>query len=445
MSKRTKILLSMLGLVAALAAPASAAVPQDEAAEEQGAAGEAANDEVNAEEPAEPTHKAGFKRRPPFGGPNTPGGMAEEDDRVKKPAMRLGGFDGALGPWFKWKRRVSEEHGLQISGHYVSLYQGLSDSLEEEDDAASGLFRFNIRWVLNGRQSGDEGAFVITLDHRHAYSALSPADLAGPAGYLGVTGLLLNDFGGAILNLNWTQSFNNGNTGILVGRFDPSDYMNVLGYANPWTAFQNLAVLLDPAVAFPDASWGVGAGTWIQGKWWVLGTVNDANGLATDDLEFFDGGSEFFKQASFGWSPSKDERYLSSVNATLWHVDAREDKGIEKAEGIGLNANWTWNERWMMFARAGFSDGSAAIYNQSATVGFIRHFAFRSDLVGLGVNWGDPPDETLSEQVTVEGFYSFQLAQNLAITPSVQYLKDPAFNPDHDEIWIAGLRLRFTF
>jgi porin len=397
------------------------------------------------EEEAPPTHKAGFKRRGAFAGPNTPQGQLEEDDRVKKPAMRMGGFDGALSPWFHWKRRINEQHGLQLGGQYVSLYQGLSDSLDEEDDAASGLFRVNLRWVLAGRESGNEGALAITVDHRHAYTELSPADLAGPAGYLGITGTLLNDFGGAILNLTWSQALNDGNTGILVGRFDPADYMNVLGYANPWTAFQNLAVLLEPSMAFPDASWGLGGGNWFNEQWWVLATVNDANGLATDSLESFDGGSEFYKQAGFGWSPSKEQRYTHSVNSTLWHVDAREDLGIDSAQGIGLSANWTWNDKWMAFGRMGYSEGAAPIYNNSATAGFIRHFAFRSDLVGLGVNWGDPPDETLSEQITVEGFYRFQLAQNLAITPSVQYLVDPAFNPDYSEVWLLGLRMRFSF
>lgn len=218
-----------------------------------------------------------------------------------------------------------------------------------------------------------------------------------------------------------------------------------LGYANPWTSFQNLAILLEPTLAFPDSSWGIGAGTWFNEQWWALATANDANGLATDDLEFFTGGSEFFTQASFGWSPSKDERYLKSFNSTIWHVDEREDAGIEQAEGIGLSFNWTWDQRWMMFLRAGLSDGTAPIYNRSVSAGFIRHFAYRSDLIGLGINRGDPPDDSLREQITIEAFYRFQLAQNLAITPSVQLLMDPALNPEHDEVWVTGLRLRFTY
>ncbi len=397
------------------------------------------------ESEGQPTHRVGFKRKPAFGGPNSPEGQLEEDDRVKQPLLRWGEFDGALGPWFDWKRRVNEEYGLQLTGHYVSLFQSLSDSIGEEDNAASGLFRLTTRWVLAGRESGNEGALVVTVDHRHPYTELAPAGLAGEAGYLGVTGLLMGDIDAAVIHLHWMQSLNDGKAGLMVGRFDPNDYMNVLGYANPWTAFQNLAILLEPTLAFPDSSWGIGAGTWFKEQWWILGSVNDANGLASDSLEFFAGGAEFFEQVSFGWSPSQGERYLKSLNTTVWHVDEREDAGIDSAEGVGLSFNWTWDQQWMLFLRAGYSDGDAAIYNQSATAGFIRQYKYRSDLYGLGINWGDPPADDLPEQVTIEGFYRFQLAQNLAITPSVQYLLDPAFNPEDSEIWLFGLRLRFIF
>ncbi|MCP3957816.1 MAG: carbohydrate porin [bacterium] len=434
------IVLALLFLTAFLLALPAAA--QEGAGDEEPAQEAAAEEQKPAEEK---THKSGYKRKSAFGGPNSPEGQLEEDDQVKEPALRFPAFDRTMGRWFDWKRRVNEEHGFQMSGHYVSLYQGLSDSLGEEDDAASGLFRLNAKWAFAGRKSGNESALVVTVDHRHAFTELAPGGLAGQAGYLGVTGLLLSDIDGAIINLNVQQAFNDRNTGLIIGRYDPSDYQNVLGYANPWSSFQNLAALLDPTVAFPDSSWGIGAGTWFQEQWWVLGTVNDANGLGTDDLELFVGGAELFKQVSFGWSPSKDERYFKSFNASVWHVDEREKLGIDSAEGVGLNANWTWDDTWMAFFRLGFSDGTAPIYNQSATAGFIRYFAYRSDLFGLALNWGDPPDDSLPEQVTAEAFYRLQIAQNLAVTPSVQYLVDPAFNEVDDAVWLFGLRLRMTY
>ena len=110
---------------------------------------------------------------------------------------------------------------------------------------------------------------------------------------------------------------------------------------------------------------------------------------------------------------------------------------------IGANKT-TDDQRWMGFVRGGWSDGTAPIYNETYSVGFIRKFRRNSDLLGLAINWGDPPDSSLSSQITGEFFYRVQFAQNLAITPSLQLLKNPALNPVHDTVWVWGIRFRLT-
>jgi porin len=41
-------------------------------------------------------------------------------------------------------------------------------------------------------------------------------------------------------------------------------------------------------------------------------------------------------------------------------------------------------------------------------------------------------------------FYRFQLTEQLAITPDIQYLVDPALDPDEDNLWVFGLRARLA-
>jgi porin len=383
--------------------------------------------------------------RPVFGGPTSPEGEIEETDRTRTPAFRFPRVYDRFSPWRDWKQRLNEEHGLQLSAHYSTLYQELSDALGAEDKASAGVFRATGIWTLVGRDTPERGSLVLTIDHRHAFRDVAPADLAGEAGYIGVTGLFYADTDWSVINLNWQQGFNGGRTGLVAGRYDPNDYMNVLGMVNPWTMFSNLASNLDQSVALPDSSWGVGAGHWVSDQWYVLGGINDANGAGTDDLEFFDGGAEFFTYGHVGWSPSKHDRYFKNVHALAWHVDEREDLDIEESHGVAFAANWTFDQRWMPFARLGFSDGAAPIYNESASLGLIRKFVYRSDLAGIAVNWGDPPADALREQTTVETFWRIQFAQNLAITPSIQFLKNPALNLEEDEIWVLGLRTRLTF
>jgi porin len=383
---------------------------------------------------------------PPFGGRNSPAGEVDEADVEIDPAFRFPSIDAAFEPWNEWKRRQNSENGLQLSAHYSTMYQGVSDSLTEDDKASAGVLRATARWTLVGKDTPNHGSLNIMLDHRHGFRDETPAgNTASQAGYIGVTSLFYNDQGFSVINLNWQQAFNDGNTGLIVGRYDPNDYMNVLGYVNPWSIFSNLAVNLDTSIALPDSSWGIGAGHWLNDQVYVLGGINDANGFGSDDLEFFEGGSEFFTFAHIGWTPSKDERYFKNVHVMAWHVDEREDLGIESANGVALAANWTFDDKWMPFARLGFSKGSAPIYNESFTLGIIRKLLYRSDLVGIAANHGSPPDDSLRDQTSIEAFWRFQFSENLAITPSLQLLKDPALNPVDDIVWVFGVRARLTF
>jgi porin len=304
-NRRTRALATVLGVVLVVAPVwAQEAAPQD--AEEATAAEERPVTEDTQGDSGGPGHKSGYEEKPVFGGPSSAQAQLEEDDRVKQPAFRLARFDRVLKPWFDWKRRLHDEHGLQLSGHYVAAWQTVNESLTDEDDAGSGVFRLTGAWEVLDRGTEDTGSIVV--DHRHAYTDVSPANLGGEAGYLGQSGTLLSDVNLVLVELNWKQSFNDRRAGLIVGRFDPTDYMNVLGYANPWTTFQNLALVVDASTAFPDASFDIGGGSWIRDRWYVLGTVNDANGTLTEEFDFFEGGAEFFSQAEVGWSPSKDER-----------------------------------------------------------------------------------------------------------------------------------------
>ena len=394
--------------------------------------------------PPPPSHKAGYRPRAGFGGPNSAEGQLEEDDRVTTPAFRFGLFDRVMEPWFDWKRGVNERTGFQLSGHYVALYQGLSDSLTDEDYAASGLLRLTTKWTLLGKGTNDTGSLVVMFDHRHNFTKIAPPDLGSQAGYIGQTAVLVNDADLVLPNINWQQGFRDGHAGLIVGRFDPNDYINVLGISDPWRAFQNLAIILDASVAFPDTSYGIGGGSYLGESWYVLGTLNDANGTMTD-YGFFDGGAELFSAAEVGWSPTKADRYTKNVNLTFWHVDQRVEAGVDSAHGVALAANWTFDKRLMPFLRAGWSEGLAPIYNRSLTAGIVYALTRRSDLTGIAVNWGDTSDDTLKDQITIEGFYRLQFAQNLALTAGGQLLIDPALNPETDQIWLLSLRARVTF
>jgi len=411
--------------------------------QEGGTTGSAESEDV---EMVDIPHHIGYRNRSlGFGGPNTPQQQLDDDDVVREPIYRFARADEFFKPWFETKKRFNQEHDFQYSFDYNLLSQGISDSIGTEDGATSGVLRAYGTWVLTREDDKDFGRLIYNVNHRHkVFSDIAPAELAGRAGYIGVTGTLFSDVNLVLIDLNWQQSFNDGNTGLIAGRFDPNDYMGVLGYANPWTAFSNVAIILNPSVAFPDGSLGVGGGHRFNDQWYVKGSINDANGVITD-LKAFKGGAEFFKWAEIGWTPAPDQQYLTNIHAVAWHVDERENAGIPSAHGFMLGASKTTDDqRWMGFVRAGWSKGSAPIYNETYSLGVVRRVRRNSDEVGIAVNWGDPPDSSLGSQTTGEFFYRLQLSKGIAITPSVQLLKDPALNPTEDTVWVWGIRFRLT-
>jgi porin len=384
--------------------------------------------------------------RPNLGSPNTPPNLLLEDDATTQPIFRIPGIDEGVQPWYDAKGHIAKEYGLKFGLNYTTLSQKLSDSIGEEDVGSSAILRVYGQWDLVNRGNTNSGRLVFSVDHRHKMGADIPAaDLASQAGYAGITAVMFSDIGLELIDFNWQQALGgDAGGGLIAGRFDPTDYLAVLGYANPWTAFSNVATLLNPSVAFPDASYGVGGGSWLGDQWYVKGAINDANGSLTN-YEFFRDGAEFFKFAELGWSPTRGQRYSENYHVAIWHVDEREKVGIDSARGLMLGANWsTDDERWMWFARAGWSDGDAALYNETYTLGFMRKYRRNSDALGLAVNWGELPQNELRAQTTGELFYRLQLARNLAITPNLQLLKNPALNDEKDTVWVYGLRLRFT-
>ncbi len=103
----------------------------------------------------------------------------------------------------------------------------------------------------------------------------------------------------------------------------------------------------------------------------------------------------------------------------------------------------------MPFLRAGYAEEGGSLMQKSVSAGFSYTPVPNSDKLGFGVNWGEVNEDTwgsgLDDQLTFEMFYYWQLTKVFALTPDVQYLVDPALNPDQDSLWVYGARLRAAF
>jgi len=403
---------------------------------------------ATAQQPADdrPTAgRAGYDDVPTFGGPRSVGVQLRDNDAVREPVFRFDTLQGGLKPWFDTKQRLNRERGLSYAADYQVTGQAVSDSLSATE-ALGGVFRVYGSWTLAGRGTANTGALVAKVENRHAIGTeVPPQNLGLAAGAAAITGTFFSDIGWALTNLYWQQKFAEGRVGLVAGQVDATDYLDLYGMTNPLSSFSNLAFSLNPAIAAPNQGIGAAAGGYLGDKAYVLGGFADANGDATRpgfDSILDDG--ELFKHLEVGWTPSFEQRYLDNVHLMAWHADERKSAGVEDSWGLAFSAARFVDEQWMPFLRAGWSEGNAAIMETSVSVGLGRYVRRRSDLVGLGFNWGRPNGGLRQHQYIAELFYRLQLSPNFALTPDLQLIVEPANNLDTDAIGLVGLRGRLT-
>ena len=393
---------------------------------------------VIAQDAIEP--RAGVDRssqRSSFGGGPTSVAEELEEDRIDLERS-------SLDRWNAWKDSVYDRYGLKFSIENNSLVQGLSSSAIDDDFFAGGNARFFGSWTLLGKDTDNHGSLVFRVDNRHAYTDFDPQGGSIAAGSALPTGSLFSGREWGVVNLQWSQSILDGNGGFVFGLTPADDYFHAYGMANPLTAFSNLAFSIGAEVAIPDTGLGIAGGTMLGENWYWKAGVHDANGSSSDPNLDVIGDWELYKNLELGWTPSKGKLYLKNFHVGAWHADERTEAGVPDSWGVVANASWYFEEsRVMPFIRGGWSDGEAALLDGQVSAGIGKQFRER-DLAGLGVSWGSPSASGLRDQWTGELFYRLQFG-NIAITPSVQLIADPALNPDEDSMIVGGVRARIVF
>ncbi len=126
-------------------------------------------------------------------------------------------------------------------------------------------------------------------------------------------------------------------------------------------------------------------------------------------------------------------------------------KATGNPDGWGANLSWSrqLTDKWMGFVRVGYAKDAGTLLESSLSTGLASQTVPGGNQLGLAFNWGEPNESTwgpgLSSQKTLEAFYRIQPFKELAITPDVQYIRDPALNPDTSSLWVFGLRARLAF
>ncbi len=386
-----------------------------------------------------------------FGGPDAVENTIESDAASKPAAVEERFLDG----WFDWKSGLQKDHAISLGIDYTPVFLRSSENGASGDNSASsGMVRFFGSWDLVGRGTKDTGAVVWKVEHRHKYTDVAPQSFGFDQGYIGLIEPPFSDEGGRWTNFYWRQRLNGGNATVLAGLLDVTDFLNLYSLTSPWTGFMNFAFSTGSQTMFipNDATTGLAGATMLNDNIYVMASIANAYTDPTKPLDTF---SDFFSEREYftsfelGWAPSKDMIFFENAHLTYWHVDESVPAGTPGGWGLAFNYSKSLNDNTLKpFVRGGYAKDGGTLMQKSLGAGFGYNTFGGRDELGVGVNWGQPNENSfgpnLDDQYVIETYYRYQLTQQLAITPDIQLLIDPAQNPNHDRLWVFGLRARLA-
>lgn len=370
------------------------------------------------------------------------------DDVVKQPVFEL----TFLNSYFDFKKDVKKKTGLSFALDYTSLYFGSTSNIGS-GEAGSGIFRFYGAWELVGRKSGNTGALVYKLEHRHKYGTIPVSGLGLDMGYVGMIGPPFNDSGYRTQNLYWRQRLANGRLSIVAGFLDVTDFFDVYGLASPWMHFTNFNFSTGiAAVNVPnDGYLGIGVGGWITKNIYAIAGIADLNGNTAYIFEGFDtffNKNEYFKHIEVGITSAKEYMVLDNIHATFWQRDSSSASGDPSGWGFVLSATKYINQTWFPFARFAYTKDAGSFLQTAFATGVGYQPNPGSHLLSAGYSFGKVNKGTFGvnypTQHTLEVFYRVQLSTRMAITPDVQLIINPALNDQQDAIFLYGIRGRIA-
>jgi porin len=355
--------------------------------------------------------------------------------------------------YFNWKQRIEKEHGVGLGGDYSFAYLKASDS-PGEDNAFGGMYRFFGFWEAFSDGEGNSGTLIWKVEHRHAYgSNIPPGSLGFEIGYAGLVLPPFSDQGTRLTNLYWRQRMKGGNLVFVGGFVDVTDYLDVYMLGSPWTGYFNFTFSTGAAsIPVPNEGLGLALGGYLNENFYMIAGFADSNSdphKPGDGFDTFFNDHEFFEHFEIGWNSTRETAFLNNLHLTLWHADEREAAATPDGWGASISFSRSVSEHWTPFIRAGYAKDGGSLLEKTLSAGFAHQTVPGGNQIGVAYNWGKPNESTwgpdLDDQHTLEAFYRIQLWKEFAVTPDLQYIRNPALNPENNSLWVFGLRARLAF
>ena len=384
----------------------------------------------------------------------TLGGPEQVDNRIaedKDIAETLYGV-GFMYPYNDFKEMLKNSIGLGYGFDYSAAYLQATDTMGW-DNASSGMVRLFLAWDLVNRDNENKGGIIFKVEHRHKYTEIPPVQLSYEVGHAGEQLRPFNNDGFRLTNFYWRQTLLNGKLTFMVGLLDAKDYVDPYALSSPWTGFVNFVFGTGSQITYipNDAALGVAVGGYVTDHIYLMAGLVDAGADPEQpwtSFQTFFTNKGYFKSVEVGFVSRASRYSVDNIHVTCWQSDGSDVTGASAGWGMAFSATWFFGNKWLPFIRGGFARDGGSLYQKSISVGFGYQPIPKGSVLGLGLNWGEPNESTLSkglrQQYTFEMYYRAQITSRFAITPDAQILINPAFYTSADAILLWGFRARLS-
>ena len=362
----------------------------------------------------------------------------------------------------------SAKYRLSSQGLRYSFDQSITMvSLTGTASGASALqyytASFNGKWaVAEAAQSGSAGWISTEVNVQEGLSSASRTQT--PQGNLGSLtdplATVSGPNGGWISELAWQQSLIHGQLVVLGGLVDQSDYLDANTYANNSQGqFMNSALVNSMVLPLPSNNLGVNL-QWQPTDEWYLMFGTGANNQPAGGSPFTAlGFRDWSYLLEFGLTPRNvfglgpGSYRLQPFVAT---VDGRTQTGI----GLNLGQQLGQDSPFAWFGRFGAGGTQVALGGAKCQVatGFAMQAPLKNaglfpslsnDYFGVGFIWSQPSalmaPAAHANEYGVETTYVLQLTPLASIQPDLQFIANPAENPNAGCAVIFQLQLNLTW
>jgi porin len=358
------------------------------------------------------------------------------------------------------KQELYEAHGLKLGFLFAHAFQGLSESLPNQDDfGTSSQANFVGTWEVLDRGEATQGQFYLDIEGRWGYDTTAVTTLGADG--LGSAIWTANPFikydpTFIVRNAYWHQGSREAGWSYRAGKITPDQILQTSAHISPFATFMPLASTGPFSIALADSGWGTAGAWYVNERMTLVGVVSDANADRLDRGDIAEG--DLFKAVELQYKIAPRTSKAGYSKLTVWHTDGSKDgaahNGSLGPSGWGvmgkLEQELSDDGRVIGILRYGKGFDDSALYDQQATAhvllydppvfGDIQH-----DVVGVGLTWAKAGQNGLRSEYNAEIFYRFPMFPHVDTTLSYQSVFRPAYTKDIDQASVFTLRLRTSF